>query len=53
MFCLAKSLSVGYRSSASFAEELEGCTAKIYEIGDGRKVGNILTCMLDKDRFAE
>ena len=45
-------MSVGYRSSPSIAEELEGCTAKIYEIGDGRKVGNILTCISDAYKAA-
>ena len=45
-------MSVGYRSSMSIAEELKGCTAKIYEIGDSRKVGNILTCINDAYKTA-
>ncbi len=45
-------MSVGYRSSMSIAEEFEGCTAKIYEIGDSRKVGNILTCISDAYKTA-
>ena len=45
-------MSVGYRSSMSIAEELKGCTAKIYEIGDSRKVGNILTCISDAYKTA-
>lgn len=40
-------MSVGYRSNPSFAAELKECGAEIYEIGDGRKVGNILTCIRD------
>ena len=29
------------------ASKLEGCGAKIYEIGDGKKVGNVLTSIKD------
>ena len=39
--------SIGYRSVPSMAEELQDCGAKIVEIGDGHKVGNVLTCIRD------
>ena len=29
------------------ADQLTGCGARIYEIGDGNKVGNVLTCVRD------
>ena len=29
------------------AQELSGCGAVVYEIGDGSQVGNILTCIRD------
>lgn len=40
-------MSVGYRSLPSLAAELAGCGAEVYEIGDGSKVGNVLTCIRD------
>ena len=40
-------LSIGYRPQPSMADKLVGCGARIYEIGDGRKVGNVLTCVRD------
>lgn len=40
-------MSVGYRPLKSIAQELVGCGAELYEIGDGAKVGNILTCIRD------
>lgn len=40
-------MSVGYRPLPSLAAELAGCGAEIYEIGDGSKVGNVLTCIRD------
>ncbi len=40
-------ISIGYRSLPSFADELIGCGAEIYEIGDCNRVGNVLTCMHD------
>lgn len=40
-------MSVGYRSQPSIAVELDGCGAEIYEIGDGNKVGNVMTCIMD------
>ena len=36
-------MSVGYRSNRSMAEELRNEGFEVYEIGDGEKVGNILT----------
>ena len=40
-------MSIGYRSVPSMAEALSGCVAEIYEIGDGNRVGNVLTCIQD------
>ena len=40
-------MSIGYRPLPSMAAELTGCGARIYEIGDGGKVGNVLTCVRD------
>ena len=40
-------MSVGYRPLLSLAADLVGCGAEIYEIGDGSKVGNVLTCVRD------
>lgn len=40
-------MSIGYRPLPSMAAELAGCGAEIYEIGDGNRVGNVLTCMQD------
>ena len=40
-------LSIGYRPLNSFAEELKDCGLEIIEIGDGRKVGNVLSCIRD------
>ena len=42
-------ISVGYKPVPSLKEKLEsaGCTSKIYEIGDGKKVGNVMTCISD------
>lgn len=40
-------LSIGYRSVPSMAAQLAGCGAEIYEIGDGNRVGNVLTCIQD------
>ena len=40
-------MSIGYRSVPSMAEALSGCGAEIYEIGDGNRVGNVLTCIQD------
>lgn len=43
-------MSVGYRSLKSMKDEL---TAKeVYEIGDGRQVGNVLTCIADAYKVA-
>ena len=40
-------MSVGYRPLPSARTKLAGCGAEIYEIGDGSKVGNVLTCIRD------
>ena len=40
-------LSIGYRPVPSLKEKLSGCDAEIIEIGDGRQVGNVLTCVKD------
>ena len=40
-------MSVGYRPLPSMQEALAGCGAELYEIGDGAKVGNVLTCIRD------
>ena len=40
-------MSIGYRPVPSMAESLSGCGAEIYEIGDGNRVGNVLTCIQD------
>lgn len=40
-------LSIGYRPVPSLKEKLAGCGAEIIEIGDGRQVGNVLTCVKD------
>ncbi|MGN1022679.1 MAG: FAD-dependent oxidoreductase [Lachnospiraceae bacterium] len=40
-------LSIGYRPRKSMAEELQGCGAAVFEIGDGAGVGNILSCIRD------
>ena len=40
-------MSIGYRPLPSLAGELTNCGAEVIEIGDGRKVGNVLTCIKD------
>ena len=40
-------MSIGYKPRKSMATELTGCGARVYEIGDGSKVGNVLTCVRD------
>lgn len=40
-------LSVGFRPLPSMATELTGCGAEIYEIGDGSRIGNVMTCIHD------
>ncbi len=40
-------LSIGYRPVPSLKEKLAGCGSEIIEIGDGRQVGNVLTCVKD------
>lgn len=36
-------MSIGMRPRASFATELQGTGIEVYEVGDGRKVGNVYT----------
>ena len=40
-------IAVGFRPLPSFAREIEGCGAEIYEVGDGRQVANILNAVWD------
>lgn len=40
-------LSIGYRPLESMASKLANCGAVIYEIGDGNRVGNIMTAIQD------
>lgn len=40
-------MSIGYRSVPSMEEDLSSCGAEIYSIGDGNRVGNVLTCIQD------
>lgn len=40
-------LSIGYRPVPSLREALAGLNVPVIEIGDGRQVGNILTCVKD------
>jgi len=40
-------MSIGYRPVPSMKEQLADSTAKVIEIGDGRQVGNVLTCVED------
>lgn len=40
-------MAIGYRPLPSMAEQLAGCGAAVYEIGDGNRVGNVLTCIQD------
>ena len=40
-------LSIGYRPLESIASKLANCGAVIYEIGDGNRVGNIMTAIQD------
>lgn len=40
-------LSIGYKPLESIASKLANCGAVIYEIGDGNRVGNIMTAIQD------
>ena len=40
-------IAVGFRSVPSMAQELQGCGAAVYEIGDGQKVSTILHAVWD------
>ena len=45
-------MSVGYRPLPSFAADLAGNGAQVFEIGDGHKVGNVLSCIHDAYQIA-
>lgn len=45
-------MSVGYRPLPSFAADLAGNGVQVFEIGDGRKVGNVLSCIHDAYQIA-
>ena len=40
-------IAVGFRPTPSIAQELKGLGAQVFEIGDQRQVGNILTSIWD------
>lgn len=40
-------IAVGFRPAPSMAQELQGCGAVVYEIGDGQKVSTILHAIWD------
>lgn len=40
-------IAVGFRPAPSIAQELQGCGAVVYEIGDGQKVSTILHAVWD------
>lgn len=45
-------MAIGFRPLASIAEELRGCGMDVYEIGDGRKVGSVMTAVWDAYEIA-
>ena len=45
-------MAIGFRSVPSLAAEVRGCGMDVYEIGDGRKVGSILTSIWDAYEIA-
>ena len=46
-------IAVGFRPLPSFAREVEGCGAEIYEVGDGKQVANILNAVWDAFEVAK
>ena len=40
-------IAVGFRPTPSIAQELQGCGAVVYEIGDGQQVSTILHAVWD------
>ena len=40
-------IAVGFRPAPSIAEQVKGLGAQVFEIGDQKQVGNILTCIWD------
>jgi len=45
-------MAVGFRAVKSFSEELRGRGMEVYEIGDGRKVGSVMTSIWDAYEIA-
>lgn len=45
-------MAVGFRPVGSPADEIRGCGIDVYEIGDGRRVGSILTSVWDAYEIA-
>lgn len=45
-------IAAGFRPAASFADEIRGEDIDIYEIGDGRSVGSVLTAVWDAYEIA-
>lgn len=45
-------IAVGFRPIHSMAQELQGCAAAVYEIGDGQKAGAILHAVWDECEVA-
>ena len=46
-------MSIGYCPVPSLKEELLDSVAEVIEIGDGRQVGNVLTCVADAYQAAK
>ena len=45
-------MAIGFRPVPSFADEVRGCGMDVYEIGDGRKVGSVMTSVWDAYEIA-
>lgn len=45
-------IAIGFRPVTGLTEELKGSGIKVYEIGDGRKVGSIMTAVWDAYEIA-
>ncbi len=45
-------IAVGFKPLQSIREQLLGCGIEVYEVGDGKKVGNILTAVWDAYEIA-
>lgn len=46
-------MAVGFRPLPSMKDELEKTNIPVFEIGDGKQVGNVLTCIKDAYETAE